>query len=197
MIFIDPIKDEENYTYSTIITYPKTTQISHGVYDNTVDMMNMITMIKTNIVERNITNVKGGKTDWKFFNDKIEFQRFLDYIVKKHLNMNPIFSRETWYCNKPEIDAWGNELKKGEYVKTHQHDHYHVILYLTEGNPLFIPELKITIKPQIGSYYIFEPFILHGVPEVTDDKNRYSLVANIKQDPNWEVHEELNKKNNI
>jgi hypothetical protein len=34
MIIIDPIKDEENFTYSTIVTYPKTTQISHGVYDN-------------------------------------------------------------------------------------------------------------------------------------------------------------------
>jgi hypothetical protein len=43
-----------------------------------------------------------------------------------------------------------------------------------------VPELKITIKPQVGSYYIFEPYILHGVPEVTDDSTRYNLVANIK-----------------
>jgi hypothetical protein len=34
MIIIDPIKDEENFTYSTVVTYPKTTQISHGVYDS-------------------------------------------------------------------------------------------------------------------------------------------------------------------
>jgi hypothetical protein len=61
MIIIDPIKDEENFSYSTIVTYPKTTQISHGVYDNVVDMMNMTTMIKTNIVERNVTNVKEEK----------------------------------------------------------------------------------------------------------------------------------------
>jgi len=191
MIFIDPIKDEDNYTYSTFVTYPKTTQISHGVYDNKVDMMNMITMIKTNIAERNITNVKGGKTDWTFFNDKPQFQRFLDYVVKKHLNKNPIFNRETWSVNTPNIEAWGNELKKGEYVQTHQHYSYHIILYLTEGSPLFIPELKITIKPQIGSYYIFEPCILHGVPEVTDDKARYSLIANIKDVPNWDSNEKL------
>ena len=38
MIIVDPIKDEENFTYNTVITYPKTTQISHGVYDNKVDM---------------------------------------------------------------------------------------------------------------------------------------------------------------
>jgi hypothetical protein len=39
----------------------------------------------------------------------------------------------------------------------HIHQSYHIILYLTEGSPLLVPELKITIKPQVGSYYIFEP----------------------------------------
>jgi hypothetical protein len=121
MIIIDPIKDEENFAYSTIVTYPKTTQISHGVYDNVVDMMNMTTMIKTNIVERNVTNVKGGKTDWTFFNDTPEFGRFLNYVVKKHQNINPIFTKDKWYINKPEIQAWGNELVKGEHVQMHTH----------------------------------------------------------------------------
>jgi quercetin dioxygenase-like cupin family protein len=191
MIIIDPIKDEENFAYSTIVTYPKTTQISHGVYDNVVDMMNMTTMIKTNIVERNVTNVKGGKTDWTFFNDTPEFGRFLDYIVKKYQNINPLFTKNKWYTNKPEIQAWGNELVKGEHVQMHTHPCHHVILYLTEGSPLFVPELKITIKPQVGSYYIFEPYILHGVPEVTDDSTRYNLVANITQDPDWEKVKDL------
>jgi len=193
MIIIDPIKDEENFTYSTTITYPKTTQISHGVYDNKVDMMNMTTMIKTNIVERNTTNVKGGKTDWNYFNDKPEFQRFLNYIIKKHQNTNPLFNKEKWYANKPQIEAWGNELVKGEHVQLHQHFSYHIILYLTEGSPLIVPELKITIKPQVGSYYIFEPYILHGVPKVTDDTNRYNLVANIKEIPDWETHSKINE----
>ena len=192
MIIIDPIKNEENFTYSTIVTYPKTTQISHGVYDNKVDMMNMTTMIKTNIIERNVTNVKGGKTDWKFFNDKPEFKRFLDYIAKKHQNINPLFTKDKWYTSKPEIEAWGNELVKGEHVKMHTHFCYHVILYLTEGNPLLVPELKITIKPQVGSYYIFEPYILHGVPEVTEDSTRYNLVINIFDHPNWEISKKIN-----
>jgi quercetin dioxygenase-like cupin family protein len=193
MIIIDPIKDEENFTYSTIVTYPKTTQISHGVYDNVVDMMNMTTMIKTNIKERGETNVKGGMTEWTFFNDTPEFGRFVNYIVKKHQNINPLFTKEKWYTNKPEIQAWGNELVKGEHVKMHTHSCYHIILYLTEGSPLFVPELKITIKPQVGSYYIFEPGILHGVPEVTDDSTRYNLVANIKENPDWEVSKKINQ----
>ena len=192
MIIVDPIKDEENFTYNTVITYPKTTQISHGVYDNKVDMMNMTTMIKTNITGRNVTNVQGGMTDWKYFNDKPEFQRFLNYIIKKYQNINPLFYKEKWYSNNPIINAWGNELKKGEHVKMHSHSNYHIILYLTEGNSLIVPELKITIKPQIGSYYIFDPFTLHGVPEITDDTTRYSLVANIKLHPDWEAHEKIN-----
>ena len=191
MIIIDPIKDDENFTYSTVVTYPKTTQISHGVYDNIVDMMNMITMIKTNIIERNVTNVKGGKTEWTFFNDTPEFGRFLNYLVKKHQNINPVFTKDKWYVNKPEIQAWGNELVKGEHVVMHTHPSHHIILYLTEGSPLLVPELKITIKPQVGSYYIFEPGILHGVPEVTDDFTRYNLVANIKENPDWEASKKI------
>jgi quercetin dioxygenase-like cupin family protein len=72
------------------------------------------------------------------------------------------------------------------------HSH-HIILYLTEGSPLLVPELKITIKPQVGSYYIFEPNILHGVPEVTDDSTRYNLVVNIKENPDWEVSKKINE----
>jgi hypothetical protein len=71
---------------------------------------------------------------------------------------------------------------------------HHIILYLTEGSPLLVPELKITIKPQVGSYYIFEQNILHGVPEVTDDSTRYNLVVNITQNPDWEIRKKINEK---
>ena len=38
MIILDEIKQEENYSHSLIVTYPRTIQISHGVYDNVIDM---------------------------------------------------------------------------------------------------------------------------------------------------------------
>lgn len=193
MIIIDPIKEDDHFAYSTTVTYPKTTQISHGVYDNKVDMMNMITMIKGNIKGRKESNVRGGMTDWRFFNDKPEFQRFLNYIVKQNTHSNFFFNKETWYTNTLNITAWGNELVKGEYVQMHRHASYHIILYLTEGNPLLVPELKITIKPQVGSYYIFEPYIIHGVPEVTDESTRYNLVVNIDTNPNWDIYNKINK----
>ena len=193
MIIIDPIKKEENYAYSTIVTFPKTTQISMGTYSETVDMMNMVHMIKQNIVERNLTNVKGGKTDWTFFNEKPIFKKFLDYVSLKYCNIHPAFDRKKWEKNSCTIDAWGNELKKGEYVKMHIHNCYHMILYLTEGAPLVIPELKITIKPKTGSFYIFEPYILHGVPEVTGEETRYNLVVNIKESPDWEKNKLIDR----
>ena len=43
------------------------------------------------------------------------------------------------------MNAWGNELKKGDYVVQHIHDCYHCILYLTEGEPLILPELNMKI----------------------------------------------------
>tara|TARA_X000001316_G_scaffold11745_1_gene4633 strand:+ start:1220 stop:1801 length:582 start_codon:yes stop_codon:yes gene_type:complete len=184
MIEIGTIKEEDNYSFSTVVTYPKTTQISHGVYDNKIDMMNMVTMIKTNIASKKEVgpcNVVGRRTKWNFFNDKPEFHRFLDYIKKKNEITNRFFSKNNWDVSTLKIEAWGNELMEGNYVKLHKHSSYHVILYLTEGNPLIIPELKITIKPQVGSYYIFEPSILHKVPEVTDDSSRYNLIVNIEK----------------
>ncbi len=64
MITIDEIKQEENFSHSMVVTYPRTIQISHGVYDNVVDMMNMCTMIAQNLDTTELTNVYGGKTQW-------------------------------------------------------------------------------------------------------------------------------------
>ena len=191
MILLDEIKQEENYSHSMVVTYPRTIQISHGVYDNVVDMMNMCTMIAQNLDTTELTNVYGGKTPWGFFNDKPEFTRFIDYVVNKHQNSNPFFNRNNWYDKKISYQSWGNEIKKGDSVVMHTHKDNHLILYLTEGAPLILPELKMTIIPKRGSYYIFPPHILHGVPKVEEDsKTRYCLVTNIIETPDW-------KKNKI
>ena len=191
MIILDEIKQEENYSHSIKVTYPRTIQISHGVYDNVVDMMNMCTMIAQNLDTTELTNVYGGKTPWGFFNDKPEFTRFIDYVVNKHQNSNSFFNRNNWYDKKISYQSWGNEIKKGDSVVMHTHKDNHLILYLTEGAPLILPELKMTIIPKRGSYYIFPPHILHGVPKVEEDsKTRYCLVTNIIETPDW-------KKNKI
>jgi hypothetical protein len=191
MITLDEIKQEENYSHSMVVVYPRTVQISHGVYDNVVDMMNMCTMISQNIDTSELTNVYAGKTPWGFFNDKPEFTRFIDYVVQKHQTSNPFFNKQNWYNKNISFDSWGNEIKKGDSVNMHVHHHHHLILYLTEGAPLILPELKITIQPKRGSYYIFPPYILHGVLKVEEEsKTRYCLVTNIIENANW-------KKNKI
>jgi len=159
-----------------------------------MDMMNMITLISQNIANENeLTNVYGGKTDWHFFNDKPEFSRLIDYIVSKHTNSNPFFNKNNWISKKIDFEAWGNELKKGDSVKLHHHVDHHLILYLTDGNPLILPELKIKIFPKRGDYYIFPPFVLHGVEEISEEnKKRYCLVANIKEVPNWQLNKTIN-----
>jgi len=188
MITLDEIKQEENFSHSIIVTYPRTIQISHGVYDNVVDMMNMCAMISQNIEKEEITNVYGGKTTWRFFNDKPEFTRFIDYVVNKHQNSNPFFNKQNWYNKNILFDSWGNEIKKGDSIKMHDHKDHHLILYLTEGAPLILPELKMTIHPKKGHYYIFPPNILHGVGKVEEEtKTRYCLVSNLIEQADWKT----------
>ena len=188
MITLDEIKQEENFSHSMVVTYPRTIQISHGVYDNVVDMMNMCIMISQNIGKEEITNVYGGKTNWGFFNDKPEFIRFIDYVVNKHQNSNPFFNRNNWYDKKMSYDSWGNEIKKGDSVAMHTHKDHHLILYLTEGAPLILPELKMTIVPKRGAYYIFPPYVLHGVGKVEEEtKTRYCLVSNLIEQADWKT----------
>ncbi len=194
MIVLDEIKQEENFSHSLFVTYPRTVQISHGVYDNVVDMINMVTLISQNIVKSEITNVRGGKTDWFFFNDKPEFKRFIEYVVNKHQTSNPFFDKKRWFNKNLGFESWGNEIKKGDSVEIHAHNDYHIILYLTDGAPLILPELKMRIIPKRGNYYLFPPYILHGVEKIeTDDNKRYCLVANIKDTPNWEKNTLLKK----
>ena len=188
MITLDEIKQEENYSHSIIVTYPRAIQISHGVYDNVVDMMNMCTMIAQNLDTKELTNVYGGKTPWGFFNDKPEFTRFIDYVVNKHQNSNPFFNKQNWYNKSISFESWGNEIKKGDSVDMHIHPYYHLILYLTEGAPLILPELKMTIHPKKGHYYIFPPNILHGVGRVEEEtKTRYCLVSNLIEQADWKT----------
>jgi hypothetical protein len=195
MIILDEIKQEENFSHSMVVTYPRTIQISYGVYDNVVDMMNMCTMISQNLDTTELTNVYGGKTPWRFFNDKPEFTRFIDYVVNKHQNSNPFFNKNNWYNKNISFESWGNEIKKGDSVVMHTHKDHHLILYLTEGAPLVLPELKITIQPKRGSYYIFPPHVSHGVGKVEiESKTRYCLVTNIIENSDWKKNKLLNEK---
>ena len=182
---------------SLIITYPRQVQITCGTYPVTEDINNFMLLIKNNITEKDsyASNVKGGKTEWNFFKEHPLFLKFLNHLINLHQNTNP--SCFEYFYDKHTIkNAWGNEIKKGDFVGEHTHSSYHGILYLTDGGaPLMVPELGIKITPKTGEYYIFPPLIYHFVPESTEDKLRYNLIFNIDPKEDWDKEKRLYEKN--
>lgn len=183
------------HTQSLVITYPRTVQITFGTYPYIEDIHNMILEVKNNILESESysTNVKGGKTDWHLFINHSFTNKFFTYCINQHQLSNPDLFR--YFLERKQIkEAWGNEIKKGDFVKSHIHDCYHCILYLTEGNPLVLPELNIKIIPKPGDYYFFPPFINHHVDVSEDEKNRYNIIYNVTDAVDWEKNKRIWEK---
>ncbi len=164
------------------VTYPRNVNIIFGNYPYPEILHNFILEIKNNLNPKmnNYTNVRGGMTDWTFFNENLMFRDFIIYLINKHQLTHPnIFE---YFLEKKAIDsAWGNEIKKGDSLDFHTHSCYHGILYLTEGADLILPELNLKITPEPGNYYIFPPEIVHGFPTYEGELNRYSLIFNVQQ----------------
>ena len=177
----------ESHSHSLTITYPRVVQITCGHYPVVEDHHNFIMEIKKKITVKDsyASNVKGGKTPWNAFLQNPLFVKFINYLINKHQLSNPD-TFKYFYERKTIVDAWGNELKKGDYVKLHEHTAVHGILYLTEGTPLIVPELNIEIDPRPGDYYIFPPCIKHYVLPQEEENYRYNIVFNIKDDTDWD-----------
>lgn len=184
------LSEEKN---SLNITYPRTVNIIFGNYPYIEDINNLIIDIKNNVDEEmeNYTNVKGGMTSWTYFLNKPLFNKLLSFIINKHQNTHPNLFQyfyEKNYLN----DAWGNEIKPGDRLNYHVHNHYHGILYLTGGCDLICPELNLKITPEPGDYYIFPPQVQHGFDKYTGENNRYSLVFNFDQRKGFEFEKKQN-----
>lgn len=175
--------DKLNETKSSLtITYPRTVNIIFGNYPYVETINNLIIEIKNNLNLKmeNYTNVKGGRTDWDYFIDKLLFKNFMTYIINKHQTSHSNIFK--YFFEKYEIkSAWGIEIKKEDSLDFHTHPCLHGILYLTKGCDLIVPELNLKISPQPGDYYIFPPEILHGFDKYQEKENRYSLIFNIEQ----------------
>ena len=186
---------------SLTITHPRTVNIIYGHYPYPDKVHNMILEIKNNLDPKmdNYTAVKGGMTDWRHFVDNDLFKNFFTFLINKHQLTHPeIFA---YFLEKSLIiDAWGNEIKKGDSVNYHDHRHYHAILYLTDGADLILPELNISITPRAGDYYIFPPMVVHGFDKHNDDFTRYSLVCNFDSMEHFLLNkkiEEINERKKI
>lgn len=181
-----------NHSQSIVITYPRKIQIVFGHYPYPEEIHNLMIEIKQNIDEKisYASNVKGGMTDWNYFKENPKVIKFLNYCINKHTTTAPELF-QYFYENKFIEDAWGNEIKKGDSVHNHIHPCYHGILYLTEGEPLILPELNIEIVPKPGDYYFFPPFIHHYVNPHQGEINRYNIILNINEKKNWDKNKKI------
>ena len=180
--FLDPNNKLNEHKNSLTITYPRTVNIIFGHYPYLENIHNLIINIKNNINKdmTNYTNVKGNMTSWDHFIKDPIFNHFLSYVINKNQISQPELF-EHFFSKNTIKDAWGNEIKKGDSLQYHDHNHHHGILYLTKGCDLIFPELNIKIAPNLGDYYIFPMGIIHGFKEHTEEHNRYSLIFNIEK----------------
>ena len=116
-------------TNSLNVTYPRTVNILYGHYPYPDKVHNIILEIKNNLDPNmdNYTNVKGGMTDWKHFIGNNLFEDFFTFLINKHQTSHPdLFA---YFLERSVIiDAWGNEIKKGDSLEFHDHRQYHAIL---------------------------------------------------------------------
>lgn len=178
------------------ITYPRSVNIIFGDYPYIDVVNNFIINIKNNlnVDMKNYTNVKGGMTKWDHFVNNPMFNNFMTYLINKHQLTHPkIF--EYFFEKYGVVNAWGNEIKKGDSLNYHTHPCMHGILYLTKGSDLILPELNLKISPEPGNYYIFPPEVLHGFEESKYEDNRYCVVFNIQEFNQFNFQKKLEELN--
>jgi len=163
---------------SVTVTYPRTVTFYIGNYPRKDILHNLKVKVKSNLSETttNKTYVRGGMTDWGLFINDKDFSTFFTDIMdhyKPALTPDLILGKEMQVSN-----AWGNLLKKGEYVHPHTHNSFHGILYLTKGVPLIFPELEMVFNPEPGDWIISPPYILHGTDKIDSEEERINVIFN-------------------
>ena len=201
----DPHGGVANTSSSLLVTYPKTVQITFGNYPYADHIENLKNETRHNLTDEleDVTYVRGKMTPWNHFVDNPVITKFINHCINSHQLTNPGLFR--YFYQKQIIqNLWGIELGKGDRVAVHDHLDIHGLLYLTEGNPLILPELQVEITPKAGDYYFFPPGIKHYVEEIKDDNKRYTIVMNIApntSDESWaknkRIRERWNKEDKV
>jgi hypothetical protein len=122
------------------------------------------------------SHVRSEMTNFKYFLDDLKFNNFLNDIKGS-------FDFHIRNVQMELYEAWGNKIKPGEYIRTHNHTGVELsgVLYLTnEGEETFFPEYNLKIKPEIGKFIIFEPILSHGVATNISKDIRYTIAFNFR-----------------
>ena len=128
------------------------------------------------------TNVKGKMTGWQFFlkdeNFLKIFTKFVSYI-DDNINL-PHYSLS---------EAWGFELNLNERTLFHSHEQnlWSGVLYLSSSNQtLNFPQINEKLKPEIGTFALFSPFLNHGCSKNEDQFPKYGISFNVNEIKPWE-----------
>jgi hypothetical protein len=126
------------------------------------------------------TNVKGLMTNWKFFNNDLEFLKLLWPIydlLEKEISKLPGFTL---------ADSWGLRNDLGNYTKSHTHlgSIFSGVIYLNNHDQLLnFPEIDESLKPSIGSFAVFSSFLKHNCLRSLDIRPKYALSFNCSVQP--------------
>lgn len=124
------------------------------------------------------TNVKGGMTDWKLFNEDPKFHEII-LESQKILKV---------YKKIKILDSWGIKIENGGVTEVHNHEPAwgSGIFYLTDSDtPLFFPDLEIDIEIKKGTFLIWSGILNHGTARVKD-KTKYAIAFNLEPVKAWD-----------
>ena len=185
---------DQTQSFFTNVTYPRNVNIFHGHYPEVHELHNLKLLIdeklKTNL-DKQQTNIYAEKTEFNVLNDSEVVKNFLGY-VHKQISLSPGGEVIKFWNEMFVMETWGNRMNKGDYIKNHVHNCLHLILYLTEGVELFLPELQMSIVPKPGDWYLLPPHLLHYSNKSISEEARYSFVCNLTEKANWDRLKELN-----
>ena len=151
-----------------------------------IDEKYFIEKIKEGIAapgERNYqTNIKGKMTDWRFF---VQDENFLEVFRKfvRYIDENLKMSRYVL------SDAWGLELNYNERTLFHKHGqaYWSGVLYFSSSNQtLDFPQIGERLKPEVGTFALFSPFLEHGCLRSNDKFPKYGISFNAAEIKPWE-----------
>ena len=120
------------------------------------------------------TNIVGEMTNYKYFNNDIEFLKLVWQIfdvVDEDINPKEYKLHE----------AWGLKNSLSHYTKNHNHRgcYFSGVIYLNKhSQKLKFPEINEEIEPDIGSFVFFSSFLKHGCQRNLTNKTKYGLSFN-------------------
>jgi hypothetical protein len=124
------------------------------------------------------TNVKGGMTPWKLFNEDEEFI----IVLKNNLERLP-YAIPSGFVS----EAWGIKLEKGQNTTFHEHMPANVsgILYLSESStPLRFPDLNLDVYPKVGTIAVWSAPLIHGTGFLQEGP-KYAIAFNMIEAKPW------------